>query len=274
MINTLDIDADVTLNWAYRYWNIYTDDSGNYYEYDNVSANDYMWASYKFLLESFEDSSIYDENNMNTYTYIHEFGHVLGSDDYYDTANKNSPLSGCDIMDYMIGDHNAYTKFNYGWLSTSRLVVAEESVTLTLEDFSKNGDSIIIANNWDDALGAYQEYYILTYYRNTGLNGGEFGYFQNDGVVMYHINASLYKEEQDGEAYYDVYNNNTDGSDQYGTLDNLIEFVETSEGNIVYTAGTSSSSSVLDDSGNEINYVFTVDSLTADAATITFTKNN
>ncbi len=284
MINTLEIDDSTDFQWAYRYWNIYTDDEGYYYEYDGVSANDYLWASYQFLFETYDedDNVIYDENVRNTYTYIHEFGHVLGADDYYDTSYsvdyEDMPLSGCDIMDSMLGDHNAYSKFNYGWLTSSRLVVAEESVTLTLEDFSKNGDTIIIANNWDEALGAYQEYYIVVYYTMNGLNGTvngvDYGYFSCDGIIVYHVNASLYGEDYgDGTIYYDVYNNNTDGSDEYGTADNLIELVKSPADTFTYIEGDRLSTSLTDDQGNKIAYTFTVDSLTADSATLTFTKN-
>ena len=210
---------------------------------------------------------------MNTYTFIHEFSHVLGADDYYDYTGINSPLDSCDVMDGMTGDHNPYTKVNYGWITNSRLVVSEDEVTLTLEDFSKNGDTIIIANNWDPDLGAYQEYYILMYYTQTGLNGGDnYGYFAREGVVMYHVNASLYKEDYQGETYYDVYNTNTDEADQYGTVDNLIELVKSSSDTYVHIAGYSSDSNVLDDNGNKIAYTFTVDSLTEEKATITISK--
>jgi M6 family metalloprotease-like protein len=280
LVNTLEIDEEVTFQWAYRYWNIYTDDEGHCYEYDGVSANDYLWASYQFMLETYDEdgNTIYDDSALETYTYIHEFGHVLGADDYYDTSytSEDTPLSGCDIMDSMNGDHNAYTKFHYGWLTSSRLVAAEDSVTLVLEDFSKNGDTIIIANDWDAGLGAYQEYYIVVYYTNNGLNAGDFGYFSRDGIVVYHVNASLYKDEYEGETYYDVYYNNTDPSDEsgYGTTENLIEFVKSPEDTFTYVAGDSLSAKVKTDSGEKIAYTFTVDSLTADSATITFNKNN
>ena len=280
LINTLDIDSESDFQWAYRYWNVYTDAEGYYFEYDGVSANDYLWASYQFLLEAYdeEENVYYDDSVRNTYTYIHEFGHILGADDYYDYAGVNEPMAGCDIMDYMLGDHNAYTKFNYGWLTSSRLIVAEESVTLSLEAFDKNGDTIIIANNWDDDLGVYQEYYIVVYYTKTGLNGTvdgvEYGYFARDGIVVYHVNASLYGEDYgDGTIYYDVYNNNTDDSDSSGTADNLIEYVKSPNDTFTYIEGDSLSSSLKDDMGNKIAYTFTVDSLTADSATLTFTKN-
>ena len=276
MINTMEIDSNYNFNWAYRYWNLYTDANDNYYEYDGVSANDYIWASYQFLMEAYDNSGnvYYDKNAMNTYTFIHEFAHVLGVDDYYDTAYVGSPMGGFDIMDTMTGDHNAYSKFNLGWLTTSRLVVAEESITLTLDAFEKNGDTIIIANNWDDKLGAYQEYFIVMYYTNTSLNGGAYGYFDEEGIVVYHINASLYKATYDTEVYYDLCYNNTDASDEYGSTENLIEFVTTSGGDYVYGVGDSLATNVKTDAGDKIAYTFTVKSLTSNTATITFEKNN
>ena len=273
LINTLDV-GDEDFYWAYRYWNIYTDDEGYYYEYDGVSANDYLWASYQFLNESYDaDGNVnYDDTSViNTYTYIHEFGHILGLDDYYDTAYVAAPLDGADIMDSMLGDHNAFSKFNLGWITTSRLVVTDSRVTLTLEDFSKDGDTIIIANNWDENLGAYQEYYVLMYYKNSGLNAGEdAGYFSRDGVVVYHVNASLYKGDYEGETYYDIYNNNTDSSNEYGTEDNLIEYVKSAGDTFTYVVGDTMPT-VTDDNGEVLGYTFVIDALTGEYATITFT---
>lgn len=278
LVNTLDIDAtaESSFNWAFRFWNLYTDSNGYYYEYDEVSANDYLWASYQFLFETTDaDGNVsYDGDTPdNTYTFIHEFGHILGADDYYDTTYTSSPLGGADIMDGMSGDHNPYTKFNYGWLTQSRLVVADDEITLDLAAFEENGDTIIIANNWDDALGIYQEYYVIMYYTNTSLNGKEgAGYFSRDGIVVYHINASLYSMEYDGELYYDVYNNNTDSSDEYGTEDNLIEFVKTEADTYTYIVGDSLSDNLIDSQGNKISYTFTVNSLSATTASLTFRK--
>ncbi len=273
LINTLDIGED-NFHWAYRYWNLYSDAEGNYYEYDGVSANDYLWASYQFLYESVDNYgnvSYDDKTAVNTYTFIHEFGHILGVDDYYDTAGIGDPMGGCDVMDGMAGDHNPFSKFNLGWLTGTRVVTADTSVTLTLGDFSENGDTIVIANDWDPTLGAYQEYYILMYYRNTGLNSGAGGYFERDGIVVYHVNASLYKEEIDGVVYYDIYNNNTDYSDDYGTKNNLIEYAENANDTYTFAVGDTLSAALLDN-GETLSYTFKVDSLTDTSATLTFTK--
>ena len=270
LINTLDV-GDEDFYWAYRYWNCYTDDNGNCYEYDGVSANDYIWASYQFLYETYDDEgyAYYDKPAMNTYTYIHEFGHILGAEDYYDTEYIDEPLCGYDIMDSMSGDHNAYTKFNFGWITESQLVVTDSRVTLSLSDFGTTGDTIIIANHWDESLGAYQEYYILAYYKNTGLNSADAGYFDRDGVVVYHVNSSLYGDSEDGKMLYDVYNNNASPSSKYGTVNNLIEYVKSANDTFTYSVGDTLPDTYLD-SGEMLGYTFTIDSVTENKVTITF----
>ena len=84
------------------------------------------------------------------------------------------------------------------------------------------------------------------------------------------MNASLVKSVEDGETYYDVYNNNTAPSDEYGTENNLIEFVKSAEDTYTYVEGDTLPA-VTDDNGNELGYTFTVVELTDDCATITFT---
>ena len=269
LINTLEIDKDHNFTWAYRYWNYYVDSDGYYYEYDGVSANDYLWASYLFLYKN--DDEFNDSSAVNTYAYIHEFAHILGVDDYYDTEGINSPLGDYDVMDDIPGDHNAFTKINLGWITNSRLVVADSSLMLSLEDFSKSGDNVIIANNWDKRLGAYQEYYLIMYYTNSSLNSGIGGYFDEDGILVYHVNASLVKEIYEGEAYYNIYNTNTHESSQYGTKDNLIELVKAADGSYLFTAGDTLPS-IKDDTGAALVYGFTVNTLTSLEATLTFTK--
>ncbi len=280
MVTTLEINSDVDFYWAYRYWNVYTDDEGYYFEYDGVSANDYAWIPYDFMFEGYDEETgevNYDKSNpLNPYTFIHEFGHVLGADDYYNTSYTEHPLGGADMMDAMQGDHNPYTKFNYGWLTFSKLITTKNEVTVTLDAFVNSGDTVIIANNWDEKLGAYQEYFVIMYYTNTGLNSGEGGYFSRDGIVVYHVNASLYAQSYGDETYYDVYFNNTDPSDQYGTEENLIEFVKHPDGeDMIYTYVEGDSlPSISDDAGNALGYTFTVDSLTQTSATLTFKALN
>ena len=78
-------------------------------------------------------------------------------------------------------------------------------------------------------------------------------------------------EEYDGETYYDIYNNNTSPSDDYGTEDNLIEYVQNGS-DYIYGVGDSLSTNVKDDSGEALGYTFVVNSVDEDSASITFSK--
>ena len=273
LVYTAEIDSSDNFHWAYRYWNWYKDESGAPYKYDDVSANDYVWISYEFMFEAYDEEGylFFDQSNpLNPYTFIHEFSHILGANDYYDTSNETTVLKGLDMMDSTMGDHNPYTKFNYGWITTSKLIVTDSTLTINLEAFAKNGDTIILANNWDETLGAYQEYYIIMYYTMTGLNTGDGGYFDQNAILVYHINATLLVEYDERESPYIVYNNNTSvgpGS----TRNNLIEFVISGDEDYIYTVGETLPTTT-DDSGNELIYTFIVDALTEEYATITFTK--
>ena len=164
--------------------------------------------------------------------------------------------------------------------------IKKMSVSCCLFDFNKLNDvsknviskmsadevynqALAWANDFDEELGAYQEYYVIVYYTAEGLNGGDAGYFLRDGIVVYHVNATLYYEDYEGERYYDIYNNNTSPSDSYGTEDNLIEFVLSGDGNITYVAGESLPNTKTD-TGDALDYTLTVISIGEDSATVTF----
>ena len=274
MINTLNINPDENFYWAYQYYNMYVDNQGYYYEYDGVSANAYLWAQYGFL---YDDGTSKDYNGLanptNTYTFIHEFSHVLDAEDYYDYSEyRNDPLKGYDIMDSVAADHNPFTKMHYGWIDSTRLITTSSSVTIDLNAFEKTGDTIIIANNYDVTKGVYQEYWLICYYNNTGLNESPYGLFDKEGIVVYHVNATLVSEYYNGKIYYYFANSNTDSSEEYGSVNNLIEFV--SNGNeYVYEVGDKLSSTIKDDNNVKVPYTFTVDSIDETKATLTFNIN-
>lgn len=265
VISTLDIeesnDANV-MRWAYRYWNMYSEDGDNYVEHDNVYANDYLYACYQFL---YETEFGYDGNKPNnTYTFIHEFGHVLGADDYYDFSYEtDGPLDGYDVMDAAYGDHNPFTKFIFGWIENTRLVSTNDTVTLTLNEFSSTGDTIILGNNFDPELGAFQEYYILALYNSDN-------YFGENGIVMYHVDGSLMEYNGYEEQYY-IYNTNA-STGEYYTGDYLIEFIYNND-NYLFTQGEGINGEINDNFGNPLQFSFVVDSLNSEQATITFNKN-
>ena len=277
MVNTLYVDGNNMFNWAFQYRNYYEDESGNLYEYDGVYAYDYIWASYAFIYEKELSGNrfVYTDSRVcNPKTFIHEFAHIIGATDYYDTSYTSTlgPMRGLDIMDNSIGDHNPFTKINLGWISESRLVIpSNSSLTLTLKPFSESGDTIIIANNWSDELGGYQEYFILIYYRNTGLNDSKDKYFDQDGIVLYHVNSTLLREEYLNDAFYSLVNSNTASGHNGGSGYDLLEIVNCGNQRYILYEGDKLST-VFDDHVELLHTTYTVVSLTEDEATITFSR--
>ena len=283
LINTAPIDQDKDLRWAYRYWNVLADTSSNidndvyYYANDSVYANDYLWASYQFLHEGLELNGNFNNTELiNTYTFIHEFSHVLGSEDYYNYASGGvNPLDGYDVMDNSIADHNAFTKMELGWVTDSKLITANKETTLTLKKFTETGETYIISNSYDESKGVFQEYWVLQYYSNDGLNVGSdktnFGLFSNNGLLIYHVDASISTVQEDNN-YYRLVNSNTDETEEGGSEDNLIEFVKNGQ-KIIYSAGDKTISNIVDNNGKKIPYIIEVVSVSDTEITIKITPN-
>ena len=255
------------LQWAYRYWDITDNTYG-----DNYCINDYLWCPYDFL---YETDSGYDNGTTptNTYTFTHEFGHVLGAEDYYDASytDKDVLLNGDDIMDSYFGDQNPYTKFNYGWLTISKLITATDTVTLDLNAFENGGDTYIIANNWDPTLGCYQEYWVMMYYTKSGINAKS-NYSFSEGLVLYHVDAQLISYKYKGQTGLDLFTTNDHG-EAYYTGVNLIELEKLTSSSYTLSVGQTSKSSIYDDNGSKINYTFKLNSMDESKANITFKVN-
>lgn len=178
--------------WAFTFWD-YT--NVNKKNKNNPVPNTYAWASYSFM------------NNMNdlmvtkndAHTFIHETGHILGLDDYYDTTNIHHPLGCLDMMDYNVGDHCAFSKYSLGW--TSPYVVTGET-TIELAPFESSGQCILIKNpNKKFNESAFDEYLMLELLTPTGLwkqdatekYQNQFLTYTKPGVRITHVDARLIK---------------------------------------------------------------------------------
>lgn len=160
------------------------------------NINNYMWASYEFVNNTYAD--YYNANKIETHTFIHETGHLLGLDDYYsyDTDGLWNAAGMLDMQSYNVGDHNAFSKFQLGWIKP---YVITGNAQITLKTSSKYPQAILINNNWNGS--AFDEYILVEYYTPTGLNAIDsqhaYSYgtkmYNYNGLRIYHVDARLVK---------------------------------------------------------------------------------
>lgn len=187
LVYTTDYDAksNDSLWWAFT-TEYYTETE---VYYDGVQADFYMFMSYQFIFDELQGKKV----QYNAETIIHETGHLLGLDDYYDydeTTGPSGGIGGGDMMDYNVGDHNAYSKLMLGWVTP--LVVTGKNTTVELESFAESGDCVMICKEWNGTF--FDEYYIIDFYTPTHLNAfakGQSGLFSISGIRIYHVDATL-----------------------------------------------------------------------------------
>lgn len=148
------------------------------------------------------DSGYYGEGVPDTHTIIHETGHMLGLDDYYDYSGSEAPAGMADMMDFNVGDHNPYSKMLLGWADPYVVDGTSSSFEITLKPFESSGDFILLRNTEDAWNGTpYDEYLVLSYYTPTGINSvdsdgyeewsgyGHGGTYANSGIQVFHIDS-------------------------------------------------------------------------------------
>lgn len=171
--------------WAYCY-GVQEESLINKY---NPGPNAFMWASYDFMYEDNRYCSI------DAHTYIHEFGHLLGLEDYYDYSGKNCS-SGCfSMQDYNVGSHDPYSVMALGWTNP---YIPTSSCTIELKPFTQSGDLILL--NADGSNHTFDDYLLLEYYTPTGNNEFDTAHAykktypagtKEKGIRLWHVDARL-----------------------------------------------------------------------------------
>lgn len=139
------------------------------------------------------------DNRLDAHTLIHEFGHMLGLKDYYDTdANSSlapiSPLGRMDMMDCSLGDHASFSKMLLGWTNP---FVATGPCEISLRPSQGNGDCVLLSADWNGT--PFDEYILLEYYTPSYLNATDaslhdesgFSLMNKAGIKAYHVDARL-----------------------------------------------------------------------------------
>lgn len=172
---------------------------------DDVYPGYYVWSG----IDSLYESVIYGEDHVgadvkiNALTLIHETGHLMDLEDYYDNDPEIGPaggLGGADMMDSTVGDHCAFSKIQLGWIKPT---IVQSSMKLTIGGLSDTGNCIVICK---DEKGLEGEYILIDLYLPTGLNALTAGYYglpENACVRIYHVNATMgsYTDEWGDEMY-------------------------------------------------------------------------
>jgi len=114
------------------------------------------------------------------------------------------PLGCVDMMDHNIGDHNAMTKYAYGWIKPT---VIDKETTIDLKPFEDSGDFLLLTNQHYNNT-AWDEYFTVEYitptklneldyntpYKESGLQG-----YSKPGIRICHIdNRGVYADEKTG----------------------------------------------------------------------------
>lgn len=119
-------------------------------------------------------------------TFIHEFGHVLGLPDLYNTNGQNDYTPGYwSIMDtgnylgygYSPCNYSAYERHACGWLDYTELTEPANVRLRPMTDYS-------FACSFN--TNRQGDYYVLEYRKPTGWDRGLYG----EGMLIWHIDAS------------------------------------------------------------------------------------
>ena len=127
-------------------------------------------------------------------TFCHEFGHVIGLPDFYDTNYKYYSVGNWDIM--CSGSYNnqgrtpptftAYERFYEGWLEPAQLEAAGNYSLLPIE--ASNQAFLIAADkhNMSGQMPNPSEFFLLEYRDGKGWDSGLPGH----GLLVWHIDYS------------------------------------------------------------------------------------
>ena len=186
--------------WNFTYYNVLNKDKASI---SSPVLMTYSWSSFDML------SKGSDKTKLDTHTYIHEFGHQLGLNDYYDTSNSGglnpytSPMGGLDMMDNNVGDHSAFSKFALGWINPFVVSGDIGSVEVEIRSLIESGECIILpTSNYNNT--PFDEYLMIEYIKNDSINkvdstngypstfytdGRIIRFYSKNGIRITHIDA-------------------------------------------------------------------------------------
>ena len=158
---------------------------------DEKNFDYFAFASSYYMNDKLRDGSTIF---INSTTYIHEMGHLLGLSDYYDTLKSTTGRlggsGGGNMMDQTIGDLDPFSKLLLGWIEPT--IVYNKTIEMSLAKYEIKNEAILIPKKWEKDI--FSEYYLIIYYTPDNLNEKEKGYsglIDDSGIIIYHVDATL-----------------------------------------------------------------------------------
>lgn len=300
LIYSAPVTYDSETNADSIYWAYVTTYPTETQKYDGLEVGYYLFAGFDFMDEHTGNSNDtylgqdgytpYKGLKIMAETYIHETGHLLGLDDYYDyedAKGSGEGLGGADMMDYNVGDHNAYSKLILGWVDPTVITTTQ---TITIKAFESSGQFLMVLLDYDGTY--FSEYLLIDLYANTGLNSlgasqqNSLLYYDSTtkvgaeyGVRIYHVSSSIKTPYNDDYGSFTDNNNSVsdtaliklveaDGEKKFASTEGYAESTD------LWMAGDSLLSAFPNYARNDnkkVNFDIRIDSVSKTSATITIT---
>lgn len=164
-----------------------------------------------------------ESNDISTHTLIHETGHALGLKDYYSYGDSNyGPMGRLTMMDYNVGDLDAYSKMCLGWLKP---YIVYGNANIDLKNASENENQAIVIlpedsiNYKSTIFDPFDEYILIEKYECVDINYKDKQRYINyrvpmpsrSGYKIYHVDSRKFIiEEENNKTYIRDYKNETD----------------------------------------------------------------
>lgn len=210
------------------FWNFTGWDTTTLPDLENPTTSSFSWASFDMMYTPFSERNQNEVPQLqdltkipvDSHTFIHETGHILGLDDYYSSSDSTySPAGGATMMDQNIDDFDSYSKMLLGWVTpyvvygTSEIVIptatsSDHAVIVIPTDYQTISDDVERAIKRGDIaqftyeFNPFSEYLMIDLYSPDGLNAQDtFGptiFGKNvgptdTGVRIYHVDSRIFK---------------------------------------------------------------------------------
>ena len=181
---------------------------------DHPACNRFMWVSYDFIYPTNEIAlartgksnyslPAYSSGNSNVgnekliaRTFIHENAHMLGINDYYSYSEEVYFAGDLNMQTLNYMGHDPYSLMLYNW---AKPYIPEITSTITIGDFQKTHDVILLTPSWNSIDSPFDEYFLLDLFvPDSGLNAFDATVkyptnkaFNTIGVRLWHVDARL-----------------------------------------------------------------------------------